>query len=80
MYVITSLSSFFNSNIQTHIHIFNLTENIRVLRTRMNTLCIIIAIVELIENIKLLFFRFLFFVKFFVFTLFVQICIVLLWN
>ena len=63
MYVSTSLSSPFNSDILTHIRTFNLTENVRVshTHTHMNTFCIIIAIVELIENIKLFFFKVLIF-------------------
>ena len=54
MNVNTSLSSLFSSDIHTHIHTLNSTNNIRVVRTRMNALCIII--VELIENIKMFFF------------------------
>ena len=57
MNVSTSLSSLFSSDIVTHIHTLNLTDNIRVLHTHMNTLGIIIVIVELIENIKLFFFK-----------------------
>ena len=49
-----------------------------VLQTHVNTICIIIAIVELKENT--IFLRLLFFVKFLLSSLFVQICIVLLWN
>ena len=61
LYVSTSLSSF-NSDILTHIHSFNLTENIRVLHihTHMNTFHIIITFVELIKYKGFFSLRFLF--------------------
>ena len=51
-----SLETYWRNHVHTYIHAFNLTDNIRVLHPYMNTFCIIIAIVKLIENIKVLVF------------------------
>ena len=60
MFVSTSLSSLFSSDIITHTHTFKLTNNIRVLHTHTHTCEHLLynhflAIIELIKNIKFLF-------------------------
>ena len=67
MYISTISYSLFSSDILTHIHTFNLIDNICITHT--NTFCIIIAIVKFRWNIKFFFFKFL------LSTLFEQICV-----